>query len=287
MRLPGLPDKPGDAPAVIRCVITWSGDEDTDISDPLRGTREQPTGPPSLVGAELRHARAKEKIGHFAGELAAYIDQFDLSPEKTQLKAGQPHAMHPIDLRKIKSPDVALGVPLGEIVYNLRATLDYLVYEVAWLDSREPQEGTQFPIETNPDVFEGRVTGFYIEAKPGKKPKKRTCKRYLAGVNKTHVGWIKTLQPCNGCNWTQTLQDLSNPDKHRQILSLSNAFRAGLTPLGPARDTDTGRVVDVELKYTPFISVNGIDLMSALRIIEEEVGNVLALFRPEFERAIS
>ena len=39
------------------------------------------------------------------------------------------------------------GILVGETVYNLRAALDYLVYELAILDSGQIQEYTQFPIE--------------------------------------------------------------------------------------------------------------------------------------------
>src|SRR5439155_13835682 len=45
------------------------------------------------------------------------------------------------------------GVLVGETVYNLRAALDYLVYELAINDSGRPQEGTQFPIESSKEGF--------------------------------------------------------------------------------------------------------------------------------------
>jgi len=104
-------------------------------------------------------------------------------------------------------------------------------------------------------------------------------------VNPDHVAWIKRFQPCEGCDWTKLLRELSNPDKHRRILQLGNAIRVDWTPLNPKVETDAGLVMDVELKYTPFISVDKIDLGNALSVLQEEVGNVLALFRPEFERS--
>jgi hypothetical protein len=280
---------PDEAPEVVRdhilCVFTWDGEEEdqpTDESLSLRRVAQQPTDHPNLLAAELRHARAQKHIRDIRENITRYIEDFDLSPEQVQVKAGVPHAMQPVALSKFRTPEATFGVLLGEAVYNLRAALDYLIYELAWLDSGKIQDGTQFPIEDNSERFEGRVTGFITRGNGC--TEKRPCARYLAGVNPTHIEWVKQFQPCEGCEWTKTLRGLSNPDKHRRMLQLGNAIRVGWKRLGPKAETDTGLVMDVEFQYTPFISVDGIDLGHALAVLQEEVGNVLALFRPEFER---
>ncbi|MCH8188130.1 MAG: hypothetical protein IIB66_05415, partial [Proteobacteria bacterium] len=92
-----------------------------------------------------------------------------------------------------------IKILVGEITYNLRAALDYLVYELARLDSGEVKNGTQFPIEDTEDGF------------------KRKRNAFLKGVSDKHVAIIESLQPYSGCDWTRILRDLSNPDKHRQL----------------------------------------------------------------------
>ena len=46
-----------------------------------------------------------------------------------------------------------IKILIGEIVYNLRAALDYLVYELAHLDSGRIIDMTQFLIEESPEDF--------------------------------------------------------------------------------------------------------------------------------------
>jgi len=92
-----------------------------------------------------------------------------------------------------------IGVLVGEISYNLRGALDYLVYELARLDSGSTQEFTQFPIED-------RKTGF-----------DKIAPRRLIGLNARHRALIEARQPYRGCDWTDTLKEISNPDKHRKL----------------------------------------------------------------------
>lgn len=276
----------------LRIVVTWGEPDPKPTDVPVQETEtdsvtaeaseQQPLESPSLDAAYARHARAKEHIDHVAEEVARYVENFNVPPEKARLEYGKPYAMQGFDSWQIERPRPILSVRLGEAIYNLRAALDYLIYELAWLDSGKIQTRTQFPIESDADVFEGRVSGTYVQRRSGKKPKKRSCDAYLVGVNTKHVGWIRHLQPCHGCKWTKLLQDLSNPDKHRSLLEVARGFQFRHQPLGPPVQTETGLVMDVEAEYAPFISVNGIALDQALAELHEEVGNVLALFKPEF-----
>ena len=90
---------------------------------------------------------------------------------------------------------------LGEICYNLRSALDYLVFELAKFDSGTIQNGTQFPIDDTPQKFARHIP------------------TRLKGVGVSHVTTIEGLQPYNGCRWSQILRDISNPDKHRELQS--------------------------------------------------------------------
>jgi len=95
--------------------------------------------------------------------------------------------------------DLMFSILVGEVCYNLRAALDYLVFELAKLDSGAEQEQTQFPIADDAGKF------------------KEQSQR-LKGLKRTHVKAIESLQPYNhGCEWTRRLRDWSNPDKHRTL----------------------------------------------------------------------
>lgn len=131
------------------------------------------------------------------------------------------------------------GILVGEIIYNLRAALDYLVYELAILDSRQIQDRTQFPIEDTLKDWKLRADGI----KRGKIPD-WGC--YLRGVSSSHKVAIKLLQPCFSCEWTGILKSISNPDKHRTLtiirpmstLSVKTVGK-GLVVINPAKEGKT------------------------------------------------
>jgi hypothetical protein len=60
-------------------------------------------------------------------------------------------------LSKAKATEtfVGMSVPIrvGEVCYNFRSALDYLIFELAKLDSGVEQGGTQFPIMDSPKDF--------------------------------------------------------------------------------------------------------------------------------------
>jgi hypothetical protein len=246
---------------------------------------QEPRDRPSLDGAHLRHDRAKEHIGQVASEIAVYVSNFNSAPKQMYVKPGSGFSidMGPLAEAPFQLPGPMLSVYLGEAIYNLRAALDYLVYELAWLDSGEIQKQTQFPIESSAEQFKGRQTGHYIERKSGKQPKKRSCTITLAGVNSLHLGWLERYQPYKRCKWTKLLNALSNPDKHRELTQFEPLVTAEARYAGPPVETDTGTMQPVEYKYTPFIGINKVPMDAALRVLDQEVGNVLALFDPEFE----
>src|SRR5260370_25777982 len=100
--------------------------------------------------------------------------------------------------------DYIFGILVGEICYNLRAALDYLVYELAILDSGSVQR-TQFPIDTSPSTFNARTR----------------ARGFLEGISPAHVAELEKLQPYMNCPWTRKLQDISNPDKHRTLRGIA------------------------------------------------------------------
>lgn len=93
----------------------------------------------------------------------------------------------------------SFSVLIGETIYNLRAPLDYLVFELAILDSGAPQKGTQFPIDNTEEDFAGHRH------------------RFLKGLSVEHIARIEALQPYKGNYYTAMIRDISNPDKHRKL----------------------------------------------------------------------
>jgi hypothetical protein len=157
------------------------------------------------------------------------------------------------------------GILIGETVYNLRAALDYLIYEVAFLDSGSIQKGTRFPIEDTPSGFNGRR------------------KTYLKGVSHKHQTLIERLQPYKGVNWTQILRDVSNPDKHKN-----------LTVIRPSGHLLRRRAISIAL---PFLLLpmhvdanlasqikfgDGTLVIETLEILQSQVSKVIDSFNPEF-----
>jgi hypothetical protein len=153
----------------------------------------------SLDGCRERTRRADEHFADLERETSyvfrkqAYAVPFDLDP-------NPPHRAINVRLPNETFAGVRLGTLIGEICYNLRCVLDYLVYALAELDSSSPRKGTQFPIMDTAQDFAGRG------------------KVMLNGVHDNHIAAIENLQPYMGCNWTGRLRDLSNMDKHRHIV---------------------------------------------------------------------
>jgi hypothetical protein len=105
---------------------------------------------------------------------------------------------------------------VGDVLCNLRPTLDYLVYALAYLDSDAPQEGTQFPICDTADNF------------------RRKRKGWLKGLSADHVAAIEDLQPYDERDellWLRTLRDLSNPDKHKHLSVVATAVEGAFEVL--------------------------------------------------------
>src|ERR1700680_4335876 len=145
-----------------------------------------------LDGAFERINRAEKHLADLKGMVETfgkdYLDAVDI-----ELHSEPPHYPHqkwpPPPSRR---PQPLISILIGEICYNLRSALDYLVYELAILDSGTIQDGTQFPIDNTPQKFSGH---------------KRSM---LKGLSLKHIAAIEGLQPYSGIAWTKILRDISN-----------------------------------------------------------------------------
>jgi hypothetical protein len=150
-------------------------------------------------------------------------------------------------------------------------------YALAELDSKAPQNGTQFPIMDAAKDFAGRGMAMLI------------------GVNAVHVAAIEKLQPYNGCHWTGRLRDLSNMDKHRHIVpgggKVQITVHSGLEKdlsrcRGVERKTThplTREEVDVKVHVSGEIQFeDGSSVIDTIHEIKLGVADTLRHFEPDF-----
>jgi hypothetical protein len=101
--------------------------------------------------------RAKQLIGTLKRQLQAWADAHQHFIEATHdADTGQ------ISLAVARFDTDRLGrvsITSGETIYNLRAALDYIIFDLARIQAGKPVGGTQFPIDETPAVFESRITG--------------------------------------------------------------------------------------------------------------------------------
>jgi hypothetical protein len=231
----------------------------------------------SLDGAFRRVDRAREHLT-------------DLKRRADSLRQDQEDAItfkvHPTLPDKVQAvitrlaPRHMLGILVGEVCYNLRAALDYLIFELAYLDSGQIQQGTQFPIDDKKEVFVGSTP------------------RRLKGLSQAHIGQIEALQPYNRCDWTRTLRDISNPDKHRTLVSLQgdntldvvNADTQHLHLLEGVAGTvrrihkPNGEEVYVKFRVTTALQfLDGTPILETLERVLAEVAQTIQSFESEFQ----
>jgi hypothetical protein len=167
---------------------------------------------PSLDAARARLGRGSEHVRALATLEAEVCDGFLRKVERElpdRIPAEQFMSVFESLRIRPEIPDT-VAVILGEALYNFRAALDYAVGQASlkqtpvWPNKRSRRN--QFPIESTPEGFRARRQSF------------------LAGVGHGIASYIEGLQPYSKCEWTRRLADLSNLDKHNQLVDVLQAF---------------------------------------------------------------
>ena len=176
----------------------------------------------------------------------------------------------PVTLRGVSSYPVPsiIEILIGEIIYNLRAALDYLVYELAHFDSSSIVDHTQFLIEDCKKDF-------------------RSKRNYrLKGVSTKHRADIELLQPYNGCQWTKLIRDLSDPDKHRRLTTSYAVVRdiqtlhpGSTEPVRPDRKMYVPADFSIDIHFYDRTQIITIDTLKQLKLY---VTDTLNFFKPDF-----
>jgi hypothetical protein len=189
-----------------------------------------------------------------------------------------------IYLSRVADLPLMLPVVISDAIHNMRAALDYIVFELALLDVGQPQDGTQFLIED--------VKSDPADARRGFDGRKG---RYLKGLNARHIDMIEALQPYKpGMDWSKTLRDISNPDKHRNLTVLQpvpRLIRRYVVTFDSKVDLNANPIrftadqVQVDASNAIYISPADVSkpaLMPTLRNLQLEIARVLEFFKPEF-----
>lgn len=130
------------------------------------------------------------------------------------------------------TPPLRISVLLGETIQALRRALDYLVYEIAFLDSGTVQDDTQFPMDHSQKRFWARLN------RNRRGQGDHSC--YLIGVLPKHATVIERYQPYQGVEWTTSLARLANPDKHRRLTAVRHMSKSAPT-YGSPTDRDIAK----------------------------------------------
>ncbi len=209
--------------------------------------------------AEIRIARASDHLTDIKAILNGkpYVETVPVKSDPSDPKVVHQGEMfghlHPyIDSR------------IGDVANDLRTALDYMVNTLAIIDSGEQQKGVQFLIEDKPDVFRGKR------------------KTFLKGLSDEHIAAIEVLQPCNGCQWTKRLAQLSNRDKHVELTktSMTGKFDFAYHLQVNARIGVAVGDVQMETQFTGTVSfLDGTPVIETLEELKAQVTHVLQEFK--------
>lgn len=157
-----------------------------------------------LAGVLEKFNRSK----HQFDELLAEIDAFFNADPEPHFSLGEfdTNAWEWVERFQIREePPLRFGVMFGDVLHNLRSSLDHLMWQVTLLDGATPDDATQFPIASK---SEAQFNGMAASRIPGLSPEHRAL---VKRVQPYHAGDEAARHPLS------VLATLSNTDKHRIV----------------------------------------------------------------------
>jgi len=214
---------------------------------------------PSLADAYARLSYAKEHLHLLAEETNEFFSGLAVSIPSGTTGTFFPNVPLPPKIRFL----------IGDVIHNARVALDYLVYELAFLEKKAPQKGTGFPIAKNEDDWASNRT-----------------QDKLRHLNPDHVNEIKSFQPFSGASWLTLLAELSNEDKHRCLVVVDCESNVQVTlnysQTFTTVDFNSG-VLPVGMKMTKEVKFeNGKSVKDTLELFIHEVRQILDNFNGKF-----
>jgi hypothetical protein len=160
-----------------------------------------------LDSARFKVVRAQEHLCALAREIRGYLDT---DPYVIPIEHNQ-------DFVRVQSavstcdPPLSVSVMVGDCLTNLRAALDYVVWQLALRHFDPPlnskptdRQWVSFPIATEPKGYAGKINGFAKRQMP------TDALRIIQDVQPDKAGY-------ESLGWLNTLV---NEDKHRMLLTM-------------------------------------------------------------------
>ena len=231
--------------------------------------------PTQLVDAWTRLYRAKENYEALTRE----VDNFLYEYVKGMIKGWNPEQQSFVLQLRHPRDSVMTGKPRAlvvDIIEDLRAALDYMVFELSAL--------------AEPDLNE-KVPQFVIADTKKEFDQQGKRLRYLTREQKSD--FIEKLQPFNGNHILRVLRDISGQSKHRRLLSVRDntgwdIYMAEDKKKDEYKDCfeysmGKGHAIFARPKTWCIVLLEKYDAMRLLKIMAEHVGDIIQLSHCFFE----
>ena len=190
----------------------------------------------TIAGIDKKIQRATFQANQLESKIAHYTDRdpFTIRVDKEDVADGHVGRLVAIKNPAVDEPDASLVLLAGEILYQLRSSLDHLVHELVILSGNaEKLKGSrkhQFPIFESKSSYDKRAG------------------RMIDGVSNNIARLVEQQQPYvrrpdhphDDALWI--LQDLNNTDKHRLI----PVTVVGIDVIEAASDARHGKLFTVQ-----------------------------------------
>jgi hypothetical protein len=156
----------------------------------------------SMTSANVKMWRAQEHLESLEKELEAFRKSTDC-PMWRECEIDTRQQLWIVD-GDLPAPSYRFSLYTGDFLYNTRAALDHLVWDLVISCSNYPTRRNAFPLFDSPQRWE------------------RLHEQRLAGINDEIRAEIRDCQPCFGTNPFRNrhlflLEELCNIDKHRRF----------------------------------------------------------------------
>lgn len=156
----------------------------------------------TFVGTELKIIRAKSHIRELENQLVDYIKS---KPFKVVVESDDGGTNHLWTLRVKHDIPMIFAAIIGDVIHNLRASLDLLATELVE-HAGQDAKNVYFPFGNDSDGLEQMI-------------KKRRIEKAGQGV----VDIVRELQPYTGGNkLLRSLHDLDITDKHKSLVPVAH-----------------------------------------------------------------
>ena len=161
-----------------------------------------------LTGVYSKLARAKELIDQIAEEEKSFLPSA-VRAEETRSKDGKEFRLHVFAQKELPQ---RFSILAGEVVHQLRSSLDHIVWAIALRNTPNPAQRLQFPIFKTDSDFNNALNN-------------------LRDIGTTAIDIIRAMQPYNADEPVSAglavLQSLNNADKHRLLIVTMTAAEIG------------------------------------------------------------